>query len=59
MTSESYNRRGTDAGYVAHTRFTLQAVRGVLGLVPVSESVRPLSHWRRRPAAAPKSTAGS
>lgn len=59
MTSESYNRRGTDPGYVARTRSTLQALRSALGLVPVSESLRSLSHWRRRPVSAPERTAGN
>ncbi|HEX5871284.1 MAG TPA: hypothetical protein VFY65_12745 [Longimicrobium sp.] len=48
MTSESYNRRGTDPGYIARTRTTLQSLRRILGLVPVSESLRSLGHWRRR-----------
>jgi hypothetical protein len=55
MTSESYNRRGTDHGNVAQTRSPLQALRGALGLVPVSESLRSLSYWRRRPARATRS----
>ncbi|MBW3572260.1 MAG: hypothetical protein KY467_14255 [Gemmatimonadetes bacterium] len=49
MTSEAYNRRSTDHGYVARTRSTIQALRKVLGLLPVSESLQSLSHWRRRP----------
>ena len=50
MTAESYNRRRTDRGYIARTRSTLQALRKVLGLLPVSESLQALQHWRRRPA---------
>ncbi|HEX6369384.1 MAG TPA: hypothetical protein VF006_10655 [Longimicrobium sp.] len=59
MTAESYNRRATDRGYVARTRSTLQALRSVLGLATVSESLRPLSHWRRRPSRATRSAAES
>ena len=50
MTAESYNRRSTDCGYIARTRSTLQALRKALGLLPVSESLQALQHWRRRPA---------
>jgi hypothetical protein len=50
MTAESYSRRSTDRGYVAQTRSTMQALRKVLGLLPVSESLQALQHWRRRPA---------
>ncbi|HEU4882210.1 MAG TPA: hypothetical protein VFT45_08195 [Longimicrobium sp.] len=50
MTADSYTRRSTDRGYVTRTRSTLQALRKVLGLVPVSESLQALQHWRRRPA---------
>jgi hypothetical protein len=50
MTAESYTRRSTDRGYVARTRSTMQALRKVLGLLPVSESLQALQHWRRRPA---------
>ena len=51
MTSESYNRRSTDRGFVAtRTRSTLQALRSMLGLLPVSESLQALQHWRRRAA---------
>lgn len=51
MASESYNRRRTDRGYVvAQTRSTMQALRKVLGLLPVSESLQALQHWRRRAA---------
>jgi hypothetical protein len=50
MTTESYTRRSTDRGYVARTRSIVQALRKVLGLLPVSESLQALQHWRRRPA---------
>jgi hypothetical protein len=51
MTSESYNRRRTDRGYVvSRTRSTLRALRSMLGLLPVSESLQALQHWRRRAA---------
>lgn len=50
MTAESYTRRSTDRGYVAGTRSTMQALRKVLGLLTVSESLQALQHWRRRPA---------
>jgi hypothetical protein len=51
MTSESYNRRRTDRGFVAaRTRSTLQALRSMLGLLPVSESLQALQHWRRSAA---------
>lgn len=50
MTSESYSRRSTDRGYIARTRSTMQALRKVLGLLPVSESLQALQHWRRQPA---------
>lgn len=52
MTAESYTRRSTDRGHVARTRFTMQALRSFLGLLPVSESLQALQHWRRRPARA-------
>lgn len=44
--------RSTDSG----SRSTLQALRSALGLVPVTESLRHLSHWRRRPEAPSAST---
>ena len=50
-----YMRRSTDRGTVAPRRSTLQVLRTVLGLLPVTESLRDLSHWRRRPAAASES----
>jgi hypothetical protein len=51
MTAESYNRRRTDRGYISRTgSTTLQALRKVLGLLPVSESLQALQHWRRRAA---------
>lgn len=57
MTSDSYNRRRTDRGYAPQGRSTLQVLRSVLGLVPVTESLSDLSHWRRRAAASPQGTA--
>lgn len=57
MSSESYSRRSTDRGYIARTRSTMQSLRKVLGLLPISESLSSLQHWRRRPAAAQKNTA--
>lgn len=48
MTAESYTRRSTDRGYIARTRSTMQALRNFLGLLPVSESLQALQHWRRR-----------
>ena len=50
MTAESYSRRRTDRGYIARTRSTMQALRKILGLLPVSESLQALQHWRRRAA---------
>ena len=50
MTAESYSRRSTDRGYTAPKGYKLQALRGVLGLVPVSEALPALQHWRRQPA---------
>jgi hypothetical protein len=51
MTSESFNRRSTDRGYIARTRTTtMQTLRKVLGLLPVTESLNALQHWRRRVA---------
>lgn len=46
-----YMRRSTDIGHVEPRRSPLQALRNVLGLVTVSESLSELSHWRRRSAA--------
>jgi len=46
-----YMRRSTDQGNIPPRRSTLQVLRSVLGLVPVTESLRDLSHWRRRRSA--------
>lgn len=48
MTSESYNRRHTDRGYIPQLPTTFVALRRALGLVPVTEVLGSLSHWRRR-----------
>jgi hypothetical protein len=48
MTSDTYNRRHTDRGYIAQFPTTLAALRSALGWVPVSEALGSLSHWRRR-----------
>ena len=45
-----YARRSTDHGSIPRRPSTLDTLRRVLGLVPVTESLRSLSHWRRRPA---------
>jgi hypothetical protein len=52
-----YMRRSTDSASLPRRRSTLRALRSMLGLVPVTESLRHLSHWRRRPAAASASAA--
>jgi hypothetical protein len=44
-----YMRRSTDSASLPPRRSTVQALRSMLGLVPVTESLRHLSHWRRRP----------
>ena len=51
MTSEHKNRRHTDRGYIVQFPTTLAVLRRMLGLVPVTEKLGSLSHWRRRPAA--------
>lgn len=58
MASEYQNRRYTDPGHVPQFPTTLKAIRWALGLVPTTESLRPLSHWRRRPAAQQEMVAG-
>ena len=40
-------RRSTDHGNIPPRRSTLQSVRRALGLLPVTESLRDLSYWRR------------
>jgi hypothetical protein len=40
-------RRSTDCGNVPPRRSALERVRRALGLVPVTESLRSLSYWRR------------
>ncbi len=52
-----YMRRSTDRGSAPRGRSTIEVLRSVLGLMPVTESLRDLSHWRRRPAAGSGSTA--
>ena len=54
MRSLSYNRRRSDKGYNPQRRSPLQVLRGLLRMQPATESLRPLSYWRRRPG----STAG-
>jgi hypothetical protein len=44
-------RRSTDHGYMAPQSFTLQSLRRALGLVPVTDSLRSLSYWRRMSSA--------
>lgn len=56
--STEYNRRHTDRGYVPQMPTTLAALRNALGLVPVTETLGSLSHWRRR-RDAQSETAGS
>ena len=51
MAPDDQTRRHTDRGYVPRMPSTVTALRWALGLVPPSESLRSLSHWRRRPAA--------
>lgn len=58
MTSEAYNRRHTDRGYVPQLPAPIAALRNALGLVPVTESLGSLAHWRRRRDAQAE-TAGS
>ncbi|HEX6038178.1 hypothetical protein [Longimicrobium sp.] len=48
--SSEYNRRHTDRGYIVQFPTTINAIRWALGLVPVTESLSSLSHWRRRSA---------
>jgi hypothetical protein len=60
MTADTYShRRHTDRGYVPQFPATLSVLRRVLGLVPVTESLGSLSHWRRRPRSAQGDTAAS
>jgi hypothetical protein len=47
-----YMRRSTDSASLPRRRSPLQALRSMLGLVPVTESLRHLSYWRRRPVSA-------
>ena len=56
--TDTYDRRHTDRGYVAQFPTPVNAIRSVLGLVPVTEKLSSLSHWRRRRPAAQES-AGS
>jgi hypothetical protein len=55
--SSEHHRRHTDRGYIVQFPATLAVIRRVLGLVPVTESLGDLGHWRRRPAAT-QATAG-
>lgn len=57
MAPDDQNRRHTDRGYVPQFPSTFTALRWALGLVPANESLRSLSHWRRRPAAADEALA--
>ena len=58
--SSEYNRRHTDRGYIVQYPTTVNAIRWALGLVPVTESLSSLSHWRRnRSAAAQDNGAGA
>ncbi|HEX2078926.1 MAG TPA: hypothetical protein VHG08_14485 [Longimicrobium sp.] len=50
MRSLSYNRRRSDEGYTPQRRSPLQVLRSLLRRQPPTESVQPLSHWRRRTA---------
>ncbi|HEU0302431.1 MAG TPA: hypothetical protein VFR37_23430 [Longimicrobium sp.] len=49
MRALSYNRRRSDEGFTPQRRSPLQMLRSLLRRQP-SESVQPLSHWRRRAA---------
>lgn len=57
--SSEYNRRRTDRGYIVQFPTTVNAIRWALGLVPVTESLSSLSHWRRRRPAMQESAAGN
>jgi hypothetical protein len=59
MAPDYQTRRHTDRGYVPQMPSTVTALRWALGLVPPSESLRSLSHWRRRAAAPQESGAES
>ena len=48
MRSLTNNRRRSDEGYQPQRRSPLQVLRTLLRRQPPSESVQPLSHWRRR-----------
>ena len=48
MRSLTNNRRRTDEGYHPQRRSPLQMLRSLLRREPATESVKPLSHWRRR-----------
>lgn len=52
-------RRSTDCGNVPPRRSTLETVRRALGLVPVTESLRSLSYWRRLGSASQQTGARS
>lgn len=56
--TDTYNRRHTDRGYIAQFPTTVNAIRWALGLVPVTESLSSLSHWRRRRSATQEIGAG-
>jgi hypothetical protein len=57
--TKRYNRRHTDRGYIPQLPTTIIALRRALGLVPVSEALGSLSHWRRSRAASQAETAGN
>ena len=60
MTADPYSRRRhTDRGYIAPFPTTLSVLRRVLGLVPVTESLGALGHWRRGKSTSQAETAGS
>ena len=48
MRSLTNNRRQSDEGFRPQRRSPLQLLRTLLRLQPATESVKPLSHWRRR-----------
>ena len=50
MRAQTLNRRQSDRGYIAQRRTRMPNLRTLLGLPLPSASLRPLSHWRRRPA---------
>ena len=47
MRATVYNRRRSEPGHQPQPRPRFQVLRRALRLVPVTESLRALSHWRR------------